>query len=619
MPAIVVAALVLGAVVVALRGSPFASGVVLVATWLLVPGGAPVPGLEGSPLFIHRLMVVAVLAGFVWQVVTGRMARALFAPRGIHIAFLAYLTVATVVGVVLAPPGARPSQNFDPWLDIVGQAAFFVAALAVFRACGALRSVRIIATVATVLAAVALSERAFGWSYARWFSTGLVDPDSLLAIPLEQRGPYERVRASATFALEYGWMAALIAPVTLAAALMWRRNRLAWVTPGLLVVSIVWSVSRSAYVGLALGVFVTVIGVVLDRPRQLAVITLGALVFAAALMQGPIQEAIDVSSVAGESDVRFGRLPEVLAPVADRPFLGLGLGGLLARDVAVVDVGWVLTYATLGVIGLLSVGALLLTAIHTSSRFLRAGPDDRRIVAAAATGSLIAVVPALLAYDFGTLRASTETLWAMAALGIVANEEMGVLRAPGRRLRLPSWGAVAVASTGAAAGSMLGVLLVLSTPVRSSTTLVSTTVDPVMAAAAIDQGFTVKVLSQTACTVLHDMPTTGVLRCQDLDQLAGGISVVRIEARDAAEVERIAHAVTERLVDVFPVATVQVRDRGSGRPSWALTGPLWMSAIGAVGGLILVNRTADGRGRRRGGGTAPSSVHAGSRRPTPDG
>ena len=598
MPGLVLLLLVAAAVAIALRGRPTSVAVVLVGTWLLVPGAARVPGTGIGPLFIHRVVVAAALAGLVWQVATGGAPRRLFALRGVHVAFFVYLAVAAACGVVFAPPGAVARQNADPWIDLAFQAVSFIVALALFRSCGARRSIRIIAGVAGVMAVIAISERLVGWSYARWFARDIADPSGLMTLPLERRGGTERVRAAATFALEFGWVAALLIPVTVAAAIVWHRRRLMWLAPALLGLALVLSVSRSVYAGLALALSITMLGVVLDRPRQVAVVVLGALVVTALVIQIPLREAIDTATLPGEPDVRLERLPEMLGAVADRPYTGLGLGGLLARNVDVVDSSWVLVYATLGVLGVLALAALLLICLHALSRFLRAGPGDSRVIAASATGVVAAAVVALAAYDFGTLRMSTATLWMVVALGLTANEELGVVPEVAR-VRRPS----AVVAACAAAGLWLGVGILAVAPERSSATLVVTTVDPRIAAAAIDQSFTVKVLSQTACSVLDDMPTEGTVRCQDLDQIGGGIAEVRIEGVDDAEVERTRGAVEQRLTGVFSAATLQEQDRGRGRPAWATTAPLWAAVLGALAGLWRPV-ISDGRTDRPGSASA---------------
>ena len=598
MPGFVLLVLVAVAVAIALRGRPLPSALVLAGTALLVPGGARVPGTGIGPLFIHRVVVVAVVFGLVRQVAIGALPRRVFAPRGVHVAFLGYLFVAGLFGVVLATPGALPRQNADPWIDLAFQALTFVAATALFRACGARRSIQIVAVVAGTMAAVAISERVLGWSYARWFADDIPDPSGLMTLALERRGGEERVRAAATFALEFGWVAALLIPVTVAAAIVWRGRRLMWLPPVLLAVALILSVSRSVYAGLALGLSITLLGVVLDRPRQVAVAVAGTLVVTALAVQIPLRDAIDTATLPGEPDVRLERLPDMLAPVAERPFVGLGLGGLLGRNIEVVDSSWVLLYATLGVVGLLALAGLLVTCLHALSRFLRAGPGPNRVIAASATGVVAASFGALGAYDFGTLRASTATLWMVVALGLVANEEMEVLPRVAQ-VRRPS---AAVAALGAA-GLWIGVGILALAPVRSTVTLVVTTVDPAIAAAAVDQSFTVKVLSQTACTVVEEMPLRATVRCRDFDQIGGGIADLRIEATDEAELRRTRTAVEQTLTEVFPAATVQARDHGRGRPAWATTAPLWAAVLGALAGLWrpVIN---EGRTDRR----APASA-----------
>lgn len=622
MPAGALFLVVLLAVAAALRGSPRVVASVLVGTWLLVPGAARVPGTGDGQLLIHRVVIAAVLAGLAWRALAGRLNCRAFQVRGVHLAFGAFLAVAAVVGIVLAEGRTEANQNLDGWLALGEQAAFFVAALAVFRELGARRSVEVISAVAGVLAVIAISEQLLGWSYARWFASGIPDPTGLMTLPLEQRGPHVRVRASATFALELGWVLAMLVPATIASALVRARHtidarmraRVATAIPALLVLALVATWSRSSYAGVTIGVMALLLGAVLDRPRQIAVVALGCVLLAALTLQAPLQEAIDLTSVAGEQDVRLQRLPEVLEPVASRPLIGLGLGGLLSRGIHVVDNSWVTTYATLGVVGLLALGALLVTLIHSTGRFLRAGPGDARLIGAAAAGAVAASLVALASYDFGTLRASTEALWAVGALGLVANEEMGVLRRP-LRLRRPPVRIWFLAMVGSAVGSAA----LFVTPARSSTDAVFTTVDPLYAAAApSDQAFTVKVLAQTACLVIEGVGPAGAVECRDQDQLAGGIGEVRIEAASAAEVDRWYLAVEERLLDTFPAATLQVEAQGRGWPAGLVTAPLWAAGVGAALGALIPATTAGAAAgaRHEQPGTALGPARRRSRMPT---
>ena len=611
-------ALILAATVVAFRGPPPAAATVLVAMWLLVPGSARVPGTGTGQLMIHRVLLGAVIAGLAWRAVSGRVDRRAFALRGVHLAFAAFLIVAALLGVVLADIRTLPRHNLDGWVALAEQAVFFVTALAVFRLCGARRSVEVITAVGGLLAVIAISERVFGWSYARWFAAEIADPSGLLTLPLERRGSHPRVRGAATFALEFAWIVALLVPVTMAGALNRLRGRsrpdlgslLHAAVPVLLLMALVWSWSRSAYAGLAIGVAALLVGVVLDRPRQLAIVSLACVAVVALAFQAPLQEAIEISTASGEQDVRFQRLPEVLEPVAERPLVGLGLGGLLAHGVQVVDNSWVTTYATLGVVGVMALGALLLAMLHATSRFLRAGPGDARTIGAAASGAVLAAVVGFGAYDFGTLRASSETLWALGALGLVANEEMGVLRSPFRVRRPPvrMWFLAML-------GSGVASIVFLVTPARSTIDAVFTTVDPRFAAAAAgDQAFTVKVLSQSACLVIEPVGPPGTVQCRDDDQLAGGIGNVRIEAGTDAEADRLFDAVEERLTSTFPAATLQARAHGRGWSAALVTAPLWAAAVGAAVGALIPVSPAGGAGSGPG---APGPAQLVPDRPRP--
>lgn len=601
MPIPVLVALLVVGVAVAVFGRPRSALIVLCIAWLLVPQGARVPGTGFSQLFLQRVVLLAVGAGLLLRIRNGTTDRAVLRLRNVHVALLGYVTVAALFGVLLAESSTYSNQNSNGWYGIAEQALIFAVAIALLREVGARRSVGVISGVAGVMAAVAIIEHVTGWSYGAWFSANLLDPDGLLRLPLQRRGPHERVRVAAGFALEFGWVAALLTPGALAWAVVVRRERAgpgrrrlpalaAWLVPAGLILAMVWSWSRSAYAGLAAGVLVAVLGYVLDRPRQLAVLTFGAFVVLAFAASGPMRETVDLGAVGGDQDVRFERLPEIIDAVAGRPFIGLGLGGLLARRVRVVDVSWVQTYATLGVGGLVALGTVLLTSVHAATRFVRSAPGSLRLIAAGAAGAVVAAPIGYGAYDLGTLRTSNLTVFVLVALALTANEELGVLPAESARARRPPALAVALG----AVGLVIGIGAAVAVPERSSSTLVFTTVDPRVAAATPgDQRHTIGVLSKSGCVVAEAITSEARIECDDLYELAGGIGRVRIEAEDPATVAEARSAIAERLEESFPAATIQVAASGRGRPTWATTAPLWMAVVGVALGAIAPTRELD--------------------------
>lgn len=592
MPAVLVWSLLGVGVLVALAARPRGSVAVLATTWLLVPGAARIPGAATGHLFLHRILVAAVLLGLVRAVVLRRVDRRAFAVRGVHVAFGAYLLVALFAGVVLARPGLDPTLNTNAFLELAEQAVFFVAALAAFRAAGALASAATVAGVAGLGAAVGVVEHLTGWSFSQWVTRDLADPSGLMSLDLATRGQHDRIRVAATFALEYGWVVALLVPLAVAVALGTRgRARLAWLVPVAMLLAMTWTWSRSAYAGLGVGLLVLALGVVLDRPQQALPLGVVGFALATVLLQGPLREALEVGVTGEDQDVRLDRLPEVLGLVSDRPLLGTGLGGLLDQRITVVDIGWVTSYATIGVVGVIALAAVLLSASHAGSRFVLSGPSRLRTIAAGATGAIVAAPLGFASYDLGTLRMSTETVWALAALALVANEQLGLLPVPAVRR---GYNVPVPAALLGVLGVVGGFVLALATPHRTSLDLVYAVQDPAVAAEApSDQGYTIKVLSQTACVVVEDMDLDATLHCQDLDQVAGGTGTIRIEAVDAVAVEEAGVAVTERLRDVFPAATVSVTERGGGRPTWAITAPVWLAAVG-----FALGATAPDRNRR---------------------
>lgn len=585
MPAALLMLLLAAGVLLAASGRPRAMATSLAATWLLIPASARLPGTGAGQLLVHRIIVAAVVVGLVRALLLGRVDRRVLAVRGTHLAFVGFLAVALVTGVVLAEPRIPTSSNANTYAALFEQGLFFAVALAVFRATGARRAAVIITVVAGVLAAIALSEALFSWSYSRWITADLPDPSGLLSLDLGTRGSRTRVRAAATFALELGWIIALLIPLTVATAMAARgRARVLWVVPGALLTAMVWTWSRSTYAGLGVGLAVLTLGVIVDQPRRSVPLAFVGLVLGGLLLQGPLRTSLDLGQTQGEQDIRFQRLPELFDLASERPIGGLGLGGLLVRRFTAVDLSWVNTYATLGVVGVIALAALLLTAAHATTRFLLAGPSPTRLVAAGATAGVVVAPVGLAAYDLLSLRGSTSTVWALAALALAAGEELGVLPVPlRRRAELVPRPAFALGLLGLAGGFALAATV----PTVHSVDATFTTVAPrVLAVAGRDNPYTGKVLGQTGCLVVEQVDAVDA-SCLDLDQVAGGVGEVRVEAATADEAWQDHLAVRDLLERTFPRAVVAVVDHGSGRPTWATTAPIWLFAAGfAIGALV---------------------------------
>lgn len=589
MPAILLASLVAAGVVLAVSGRPRAMVGVLVTTWLLVPGPARLPGTGGGQLLIHRVIVAAVVLGLVRALILRRLPARVFAIRGTHLAFLTFLLVALVTGVVLAEARIPASAGTNTFAAMVEQGIFFAVALAAFRTVGARHAAVVITVTTGVLAAIAISEGLASWSYTQWFTRDLADPSGLLSLDLTTRGTHERVRGAASFALELGWITAMLVPISVAAAVTARRRaRVIWAVPPMALIAMVWTWSRSAYAGLAVGLFVLALGVVVDRPRRAAPLAAVGLLLGAVLLQGPIRTVLDLGQTTGEQDVRFQRLPQLLDLAADRPVGGLGLGGLQVRRFVAVDLSWVNSYVTIGVLGVVALAGLLLTATHAATRFLLSGPNQTRVLAAGAAGGLVAAPIGMAAFDLFSLRNSTSTVWGLAALAMVAGEELGVLAVPlRRRAEIVPRPALVLGVLGLAGGFALATLV----PTAYGVDALFTTVDPrAIAVQQRDNQYTSKVLSQTGCLVVDAATFEAHVECRDVDRIPGGVAELRIEAGDAQAARTAFAAVAATVEETFPHAVVALRSEGAGRPTWATTAPFWMLAGGFTIGCLIPDR-----------------------------
>jgi hypothetical protein len=261
---------------------------------------------------------------------------------------------------------------------------------------------------------------------------------------LEKRGHGQRVRAAAEFALEFGSVTASMVPLACAVALESRR-RLVLGVPPLMVIAVVFSVSRSPMLGLAAGGLAWVALSRFERRAVglavLAAIAVGLLYVTTPVFRHPFQAAPSDSAASRTRRAQF-----VGASVLPHVDTGLGFGGLQPLGLGGTDSTFVWIYGTLGVVGLVGLVSILIVPISVSSvgAIRDRGPDN--LFGAAAAAGLVASVVGVGAYDALQGPSASWTIWLLAALGVVAAEGAGSLavvktrRSPVR----PVWPAIGV-------------------------------------------------------------------------------------------------------------------------------------------------------------------------------
>lgn len=566
----------------------------VLAAWLLVPGGLVLPGALHVIMLVDRIVLYAFAVRLVVRArQPGAPPPSAYRLTPVHFAVVAVVVVGLVDGVLVAPGSIH--FNLDQWLLQFDLLVLFVSALAVIRTIGAWRVVRLMVLFASIAVGIGVIERITGHGWAHYLSEHIpaayqnFTNDLLLT-----RGGAVRAQGAAQFALEFGWVLVMLLPLVTMAVLTWQARARHWlagrqlllVLPVAAAVCVVLTGSRSAEV--AVGAAVVLLVVVLRAPRRLTVgaAVAGVVVVAIVLISPSVLGSPFTAAAAhvNSTEVRLQHIPDVLALTVHRPFAGLGYTGL-SSAFGGTDDSYILLYGQQGMIGVVTWGALLLTALAQAARLLRAprGSDLRNLGAAVFLG----IVAVAVAGGFYDLVATVESPWSLillAALAAALAEQLPRRRAVHRR-----WGWRAVLPVG---GGLIGLAIVALAPTGYSQSVSVYSSTPAMLAkeTAPPGTFGPQVLDASICGVLETRVQAGsTMRCENPSLVERSTWPSRVDVRfgasNAAAVrraERYALApVAEfgRLFTLAPDGPMQ-----SGRPLVATTAPL----IGAVAGLMAM-------------------------------
>src|SRR5581483_8921140 len=159
----------------------------------------------------------------------------------------------------------------------------------------------------------------------------------------------------------------------------------------LTVACIYWSYSRSALLGIVIGL--AVLGIAgRDRPTfalAFAALAIGAVViYTVPSVAHHFSSTVDTGSIS----VRHQRVPMVLGAVAGRPWTGLGLTGLDLIGLQGADATYLLSYGEIGTVGLAALVALLVVGLWSSGRGLMSADREDRLSTAALLGGAVTIV-----------------------------------------------------------------------------------------------------------------------------------------------------------------------------------------------------------------------------------
>ncbi|SEL56305.1 O-antigen ligase family protein [Nonomuraea pusilla] len=222
------------------------------------------------------------------------------------------------------------------------------------------------------------------------------DPTAYMVLPglrytqqelfILERNGLSRVAATTGHPIEFAVVCAMILPIALHFAFRAREQGRPslrwWVCAALIASGMVFSVSRSAFVGLAGAAAVLLVG----WPRVRRLLAAGAmLLFLAAVkvaVPGVLGAIVNLfTTISTDSSLRWRTMDYATAAteIARHPWLGRGLGTWYAPKYLVFDNQYILTAVETGLIGLAAFVGLFAAGIWSAlrARRLAAGPVDR--------------------------------------------------------------------------------------------------------------------------------------------------------------------------------------------------------------------------------------------------
>jgi hypothetical protein len=541
--------------------------ILTVAVVTLIPATLVAPNPVGPGFTVTRLVLLGFVAGLVYRTRTGEISRQAWRPGKLHLLALGYLVVALIDGVAIAVPTVSASNASLQWWDVLDQMVCLLVGLTAFRHVRDSASRRgeryplmpLTAGLLVVLACIGVIEHLTHTSWAQLLYTGQHSQQAQdAAHDLISRDGDRRVRASAQYAIEYGWLCAALLPTLLITLLRRHLPRptarfvLLPIAVVLVLGAMYWSYTRTAFAAVALGV--VLLGALTQDRRFVTAAGATLAAAGAAIVANPgLITALSPQADQGSINVRSERLPIVFQLAATHPLHGLGFGGLDFHGIPTTDTSWLLVYADLGVLGLVAVILLFVNVIAECARGLRATDEQARLTSAAVIVSVILVAVAGFAYDTLSLMTTGRLLWLLAAAGIAAAETVprpaAVPWQVAARARLPR------AALGAALGVTSGLALWLSWP---HTSIARAQFDALPAAEEAGNYDSVDIgrqLISSSCSVLDGLRTPDLsIECWDA-QTGAGIGYVRVTSRSSAAINRF-------------LATASTRVRATGLPDF---------------------------------------------------
>jgi hypothetical protein len=594
----VLALATLGLAGLAAWASHRAAFALLVGSIMLIPASLSLPTAGVTSLLtVHRVVILGALVGIVWR----HRRRDLFRATPTAFAFLLYLAIVLVTGIMLAPTVLNLSDQISTYLGIVEQAVVLVTCTALVRLDEQPAwFIKPLAAVLVISAGIAAIEHVTGNSWSHWlFRFAPSQQGNPAAAELAHRAGTVRVRAGNEYPLGFAWVAAALLPLFFVVAVRlprWRVTALL-LGSGVIVASIYWSFARSAIVGLIVGV--VVLGALARDRRVSALVVVAAALTLAAFVAAPeLSQHFSSSIDQGSVDVRHQRIPIVLGAVADHPWTGLGLTGLQTVGLQGVDATYLLTYGVTGAVGLAALLGLLAVGFFGVVRGVLAELRESRLAAAAIAAGVVTFVAAGGAFDSMALNGTADVLWVLVAVGtVLAERSIGpVVLRPAPSLLPPV----------AALAALAGIGLFFAAPTNYSRQVQFSTLPVVQEAATYNPVQPGNTLVNTACGAARAQAAelSGVtLTCRDLFT-APGLGELRVQAGSADAVDKALKRIDDsiRRAGVRSIAPVPETPLTAGLPTAAVTSPAWLPVLAVMllfawsgVALRLARRRARGR------------------------
>ncbi len=368
-----------------------------------LPSNLTIAGLGsyGRPSFLWGLALLA--WWIIWHLQNGRATQQRNRdPVGAALlVFTSSLLVTFAAAMMRGQPADQISPAFSALLRLASWCGVVLVALEGLTCTEQVRRlVRLMVYIASGLALLGLAQAAAGQSLLNWLEQipGVVidTGDSVIA-----RGGFTRAAGLSIHPLEHLTMLVGMLPFAIGLGVTPGYTRPArlrdaawWLPAGIITLSCLVSISRSATIGLAVAFVVSL--PMMTRRQRIVISAVGALgVLAVALALPGISKTVIELFTSGTTDSSTKSRTDALARVpefmASSPLLGAGFGTFLPRY-NIFDNQWVLLLVEVGILGTASFATLLVSGVWSANHSRKLFSDDRdRTLGGAAAASLIAL------------------------------------------------------------------------------------------------------------------------------------------------------------------------------------------------------------------------------------